>query len=126
MVWLHIELYKISMCLNVFINIVIGILPSYSHCNTFAMHTYLHIFFHSTQWLPSQHVILLHYFFSIPIDPFQLSYNQWKNYISILTSRLYITPHSTFHIPHSMSSPHIPRSTFHVITSCVEHSGAQV
>jgi hypothetical protein len=35
---------------------------------------------------------------------FQLSYNLWKNYISILTSRLYITPHSTFHIPHSMSS----------------------
>jgi hypothetical protein len=40
-----------------------------------------------------------------------------KNYISILTSRLYITPHSTFHIPHS---------TFHVVTGCAEHSGAQV
>jgi hypothetical protein len=39
------ELQCISMCLNVFIDIVIGILPSHSHCNNFAMHTYLHILF---------------------------------------------------------------------------------
>jgi hypothetical protein len=31
--------------LNVFINIVIGISPSHSHCNVFAMHTHLYIFF---------------------------------------------------------------------------------
>jgi hypothetical protein len=27
------------MCLNVFINIVVGISPSHSHCNFFVMHT---------------------------------------------------------------------------------------
>jgi hypothetical protein len=37
--------FNVFQCLNVFINIVIEILPSHSHCNFFAMHTHLHIFF---------------------------------------------------------------------------------
>jgi hypothetical protein len=36
----------------------------------------------------------------IPLDLFQLSYNLWKNYISIFTFHIYITPH----ILHSMLS----------------------
>jgi hypothetical protein len=86
----------ISMCLNVFINIVIGISPSYSHYNIFAMHTTYTFFKYFIQWLPSQHAIPLHSFFSIPIDPFQLSYN-----LSLLFTSIH---HLTFHIPHSMSS----------------------
>jgi hypothetical protein len=70
--------------------------PSLSHCNVFAMHTHLHIFFHSIQWLPSQHAIPLRSFFSIPIDPFQLPYN-----LSLFFTSIH---HPTFHIPHSMSS----------------------
>jgi hypothetical protein len=100
----------ISMCLNVFINIVIGILPLHSHCNVFTMHTHLYIFFslYTMTSFPTCYTTTL--FFSISINPFQLSYNLWKNYISILTSCSYITPHYMFH----------------VLTGCVKHSGAQV
>jgi hypothetical protein len=65
--------------------------PSLSHCNVFAMHIHLYIFFHYIQWLPSQHAIPLHSFFSIPIDPFQLSCN-----LSLLFTSIH---HPTFHIP---------------------------
>jgi hypothetical protein len=86
------------MCLNVFIDIVIEfhhhfLIVTFLPCTP----TYT-FFFHSIQWLPSQHAIPLRSFFSIAVDPFQLSYN--LSYFSCL----YITPHSTFHIPHSMSS----------------------
>jgi hypothetical protein len=86
--------------LNVFINIVIGVSPSYSHCNVFAMRTYIHIYFSlstMTTFLACYTTIL---FSPISIDLFQLSYNLWKNYIIIFTFHIYITPH----IPHSMSS----------------------
>jgi hypothetical protein len=53
-------------------------------------------YFHSIQWLPSQHAIPLHSFFSNPVDPFQLSYNLFLLFTFI--------HHPTFHIPHSMSS----------------------
>jgi hypothetical protein len=95
----------ISMCLNVFIDIVIGILPSHFHCNVFAIHTHLHIFF-----LPSYYAIPLHFFFPFSLIRSNFHTIHEKNYISILTSHLYITPHFTFH----------------VVTGCVEHSGAQV
>jgi hypothetical protein len=87
-------------------------LLSHSHCNVFTMHTHLHIFFlHSTQGLHSQHAIPLYFFFPFPLIRSNFhTYNLWKNHISILTSRLYITPHSTFH----------------VVIGCAEHSGAQV
>jgi hypothetical protein len=82
--------------------------PSLSHCNAFAMHTHLHIFFHSIQWLPSQHAIPLRSFFSIPVDPFQLSYNLSLLFASILPYNLSLffasIHHPTFHISHSMSS----------------------
>jgi hypothetical protein len=107
--------YYISMCLNVFIDIIIGILPSHSHCNVLPCTPTYTFFFHSTQWFLSQHAIPLHYFFSISIDLFQLSYNLWK-YLQI---NPYFTSihHPTFHVPHSR---------FHVVTSCAEHSKAQV
>jgi hypothetical protein len=89
--------------LNIFIDIVIGISTLYSNCNVFAMRTYIHICFSlstMTTFLTCYTTIL---FSPIPIDLFQLSYNLWKNDISILTFhvyRLYTSPH----IPHSMSS----------------------
>jgi hypothetical protein len=91
----------IWMYLNVFINIVIGILPSHSHCNVFTMYTHLYIFIslYTMTSFPTCYTITLSFF-----HPFQLLYNLWKNYISILTSCQYITPHSMFHIPHSISS----------------------
>jgi hypothetical protein len=61
--------------LNAFINIVIGISPSYSYCNVFAMHTYVHICFSlstMTTFLTCCTTIL---FSPIPIDLFQLSQN---------------------------------------------------
>jgi hypothetical protein len=97
----------IWMYLDVFIDIIIRISPSYSHCNVFAMRTYVHICFS----LPTMTTFLTCYtttlFSPIPIDLFQLSYNLWKNYISILTFHIYTSPHiphPTFYIPHSMSS----------------------
>jgi hypothetical protein len=84
------------MCLNVFIDIVIEfhhhfLIVTFLPCTP----TYT-FFFHSIQWLPSQHAIPLRSFSSIPIDPFQLSYN-----LSLLFTSIH---HPTFHIPHSMSS----------------------
>jgi hypothetical protein len=84
------------MCLNVFIDIVIEfhhhfLIVTFLPCTP----TYT-CFFHFIQWLPSQHAIPLHSFFSIPINPFQLSYN-----LSLLFTSIH---HPTFHIPHSMSS----------------------
>jgi hypothetical protein len=97
------------MCLNVFIDIVI----EFHHHFLIVMFlpwipTYI-FFFHSIQWLPSYHAIPLSSFFSIPVDPFQLSYN-----LSLFFTSIH---HPTFHIPHS---------TFYVVTRCAEHSGAQV
>jgi hypothetical protein len=86
------------MCLNVFIDIVIEfhhhfLIVTFLPCTP----TYT-FFFHSIQWLPSQHAILLRSFF-----PFPLIHSNFHT-IYPYVSRLYITPHSTFHIPHSMSS----------------------
>jgi hypothetical protein len=86
--------------LNVFINIAIGISPSYSNCNVFAMRTHVHIYFSLSTMTTFLTCYTTTLFSSIPIDSFQLSYNLWKNYISILTFHIYTTPH----IPHSMSS----------------------
>jgi hypothetical protein len=86
--------------LNVFINIVIGILPSCSHCNVFAMSTDAHIYFSLSKRMTSLTWYTTTLFSPIPIDLFQLSYKLWKNYIWILTFHIYIT----LHISHSMSS----------------------
>jgi hypothetical protein len=92
----------ISMYLDVFIDIVIGISPSRSHCNVFAMRTHIYIFFHSTQWLPSQHAIPLHFFFPFPLTRsiFHTTYEKFT-YQSLLFMFIH---YSTFHIPHSMLS----------------------
>jgi hypothetical protein len=61
------------------------------------MHTHLHFFFFIlyNDSLPN---MLYYYvpFFSIPVDPFQLSYN-----LSLFFTSIH---YPTFHIPHSMSS----------------------
>jgi hypothetical protein len=81
----------ISMCLNEFINIVIEfhhhiLIGMFLPCTP----TYTFVF-HSIQWLPSQHAIPLHSFFSMPIPTFIQS---------ILTFHIY----TSSHILHSMSS----------------------
>jgi hypothetical protein len=97
--------------LSIFIDIVIGISPSYSHCNVFAIHTHLHICISLSTLTTFLTCYTSTLFSPISIDLFQLSYNLC--YISILTFHVY-------------TSPHIPHPTFHVITGCAEHSGAQV
>jgi hypothetical protein len=104
--------HYISMCLNVFIDIVIGILPSYSHCNVFIMHIHLHFFFfilHNDS-LPNMliyYIIFFHFHWSIPtfiqsleklhINPYFVYTSFHIAHSSLL--RLYIVPHCTFHIP---------------------------
>jgi hypothetical protein len=89
--------FNVFQCVwNVFIDIVIEfhhhfLIVTFLPCTP----TYT-FFFHSIQWLPSQHAIPLRSFFSIPVDPFQLSYN-----LPLLFTSIH---HPTFHIPHSMSS----------------------
>jgi hypothetical protein len=68
--------------------------PSLSQCSVFAVHIHLHIFFHSIQWLPSQHAILLCFFF------FHSCWSIPTFIQSILTFHVY----KSSHIPHSMSS----------------------
>jgi hypothetical protein len=64
----------LSMYLNIFINIVIGISPTYSHYNVFAISTHLYVFFSLSTMTPFPNALSLH-FSLIAIDPFQLSYN---------------------------------------------------
>ena len=84
--------------MNVFIGIVIEISPSYFHCNVFAISIPVHICFS----LSTMSTFLMCYtttlFSPIQIDLFQLSYNPWKNHISILIFHVYTSsyiPHST-------------------------------
>jgi hypothetical protein len=83
------------------------ILPSLSHCNVFAMHTHLHIFFSLYTMTPFPTCYTTTFFFF---------HSCW----SILT---FIQSILIFHV---YTSPHIPHSTFYVVTDCAEHSGAQV
>jgi hypothetical protein len=105
----------ISMCLNVFLDIVIGISPSHSHCNIFAMHTHLHFLFilHNDS-LPN---MLYHYIFIFPFPLISSNFHtiyEKNSYQFLLFTFIH---HHTFHVPHS---------TFHVVTGCAEHSKAQV
>jgi hypothetical protein len=81
--------------------------PSLSHCNVFAIHTHLHIFFSLYTMIP---------FPTCYTTTFLFFHSRW----SILT---FIQSILIFHV---YTSPHIPHSTFYVVTGCVEHSGAQV
>jgi hypothetical protein len=88
----------ISMGLNVFINIVIGISSSHSHCKVFAMHIHLCIFFF-TLYNDSLFNMLYHY---IPFFLFPLIRSNFHTiYMSLFFTTIH---HFTFHIPHSMSS----------------------
>jgi hypothetical protein len=95
----------ISMYLNVFINIVIGISPSQSHCSVFATHTHLDMFFSLYTMTPfttcyTTTILFFHFHWSIPT----FIQSMKKLHINPYFSRLYITPHSMFHIPRSMLS----------------------
>jgi hypothetical protein len=82
------------MYFNVFIDIVIGISPSHSHCNVFAMHTDLHIFFSLYIMTP---------FPTCYTTTFLFFHSRWSipTFIqSILTFHVY----TSLYIPHSMSS----------------------
>jgi hypothetical protein len=70
--------------------------------------------FHCPQQFFSQHALSLYYFLLFPLIHSNFYAIYEKNYINPYFSHLYITPHSTF------------QSTFHVVTSCVDHSRAQV
>jgi hypothetical protein len=91
----------ISMCLNVFIDIVIGISASHFHCNVFAMHTHLHILFF-TLYNDSLLNMLYHYtlFFPFPLicSNFHTIFKR-ITYQSLLFTSIH---HPTFYIPHSM------------------------
>jgi hypothetical protein len=81
--------------------------PSLSHCNVFSTYTHLHIFFPLYTMTPSPTCytttfLFFHSHWSIPI---------------------FIQSILTFHV---YTSPHIPHSTFYVVTGCAEHSRAQV
>jgi hypothetical protein len=81
------------MCLNVFIIIVI----EFHH--HFLIVTFLHTFFF-TLYNDSLPNMLYHYVLFFPFPLIHSNFHTIYPYFS----RLYITLHSTFHIPHSMSS----------------------
>jgi hypothetical protein len=81
--------------------------PSHSHCNVFAMHTHLHICFSLYTMTPFPTCYTTTFLF-------------FRAHWSIPT---FIKSILTFHV---YTSPHIPHSTFHVVTGCAEHSEAQV
>jgi hypothetical protein len=93
------------MCLNVFIDIIIGILPSHSHCNVFTMHTLLQIFFSLYTMTPfgpfqtcyTTTLFLFHSHWSVPT----FIQSMKKLYINFYFMSIH---HPTFHIPHSISS----------------------
>jgi hypothetical protein len=106
---LIVYLWYVSMCFNAFESIWMYLLtlelnfsPSYSHCNVFAMRIHVHIWFLLLTMTTFLRCYTTKLFSPIPIALFQLPYNLWKNYISILTFHVYTLPHiphSTFHIP---------------------------
>jgi hypothetical protein len=92
--------------------------PSRTHSTLYICHAYpcTHfLFIIHNNYLPNmlyQHTFFSHshWFVSTFIQSIK------KLHINPYFSRLYITPHSTFYVPHSMSSlviPH-PHSTFHI------------
>jgi hypothetical protein len=94
----------ISMCFNVFIDIVIGISPSHSHCNVFAMactSTYTFFFTLHNDSLPN---MLYYYtlFFPFPL----ICSNLHTIYEKITCQYLFFTSthHPTFQVPYYMSS----------------------
>jgi hypothetical protein len=96
--------------LNVFINIVIGISPLHSHCNVITMHTHIRICFSLSTMITFLTCYTTTFFSPIFIDLFQFIQFMKRLHINLYFSRLYITPHSIFH----------------VVTSWAEHSRAQV
>jgi hypothetical protein len=65
----------LSVYLNVFIDIIIGISPSHFHCNVFAIYTHLYICFLLSTMTPFPTCFTTTLFSHVSIDPFQLSYN---------------------------------------------------
>jgi hypothetical protein len=108
-IWKYLNLFQ--CILNVFTNIVIEISPSHSHYNVFAMqHPPIHLLFNiHNDSLPNMlyhYTLLLHSYWFVPI----VIQSMKILYTNFYLSHLYINPHSTFH----------------VVTDCTEHYGAQV
>jgi hypothetical protein len=103
-------MYNVFECIWMYLWYICGVFQSfynwispwsYLHCNIFATHTHLHICFsfYTMTPFPTCYAITFLYFhahWSIPI---------------------FIQSILTFHI---YTSPYIPHSTFHVVTSCVQ------
>jgi hypothetical protein len=105
---MHYSMFQcISMCLNVFINIVIE----------FHHHTLIVTFLPCT---PTYTFV----FYSKTMTPFPTCYTTTFHFFHAHWSiPTFIQSIFTFHI---YTSPHIPHSTFHVVIGCAEHRGAQV
>jgi hypothetical protein len=84
--------------LNVFINIVIGISPLHSHCNVITMHTHIRICFSLSTMITFLTCYTTTFFSPIFIDLFQFIQFMKRLHINLYFSRLYITPHSIFHV----------------------------
>jgi hypothetical protein len=106
---MHLNILEfISMYFNVFLNIVIGISPLYCHYNNFSMCIHLHICFLLSTMTSFSTCSTTTLFSLVPIDPFKLH----VAHKSITYQFLLFT---FIHYP-----------TFHIVTSCAVHSGAQV
>jgi hypothetical protein len=106
--------------LNVFISIVIGISPSHPHCNVFAMRTHIYICFSLSTMTTFLTCYTTTLFSPIPIDLSSTFIQSMKKlHINPYFSRLYITPHSTFHVVTGCAS--IVESKF-ILTERERHS----
>ena len=90
---IYFKVYTMYYDLNT--NIIIGILPSHSYYNVFAMHILLYICFSLSMQLPSQYALSLTFFYMFPLIYFN-SYAIYKSitYPFFYSSCLYLIPHS--------------------------------
>jgi hypothetical protein len=99
--------FNVFQCVWMYLSTLYWISPSLSHCNVFAMHTHLQVFFSLYTMTP---------FPTCYTTTFLFFHSRW--YIPT-----FIQSTLTFHV---YTSPHIPHSTFYVVSGCAEQSGAQV
>jgi hypothetical protein len=101
----------LSINLNVFIHIIIGISPFYFHYDNFATCIHLYICFSLFTMTPFLTCFTTTIFSHVLVDPFKLSYILWK----------YCKPIYTFY---TYTSPHISHFVFHVVIGCAKHNRA--
>jgi hypothetical protein len=115
----------ISMCLNVFIDIAIGISPSHTHCNVFAMHIHIHNFFFTLYNDSPPNMLYYYTFFFLPFPLIRSNFHtiyEKITYQSLLFTSIH---HPT--IPHSMLSLIVrsmvePKFFFLQVTPCTQKS----